>query len=127
MKKTKSEKMTGGTQDSGTGKKKKNIQAGFNEFLGIHKTGMELIKTAHKIDSSAIPLCMINAVIQVSNAYLGLFLTARLIDSLLASAFEHFSMRVWWYCQHYYLDWQIQFSQGCTRNLRIAFSWGSTS
>ncbi len=88
MKKTKSEKMTGGTQDSGTGKKKKNIQAGFNEFLGIHKTGMELIKTAHKIDSSAIPLCMINAVIQVSNAYLGLFLTARLIDSLLASAFE---------------------------------------
>ncbi len=67
-----------------TGKIKNWLDA----FLGIHKTGMELMKIAHKIDSSAIPLSMINALVLAADGYVGLFLTAGLIDSLLAGAFE---------------------------------------
>lgn len=71
-----------------TEKGKRKIKDRIDAFLGIHKTGMELMKIAHKIDSSAIPLSIINALLQVADIYLGLFLMARLIDSLLAGAFE---------------------------------------
>lgn len=67
-----------------TGKIKNRLDA----FLGIHKTGMELMKIAHKIDSSAIPLSIINALVLAADGYVGLFLMAGLIDSLLAGAFE---------------------------------------
>ncbi len=71
-----------------TEKGKIKIKDRIDAFLGIHKTGMELLKIAHKIDSSAIPLSIINALLQVADSYLGLFLTARLVDSLLAGVFE---------------------------------------
>ena len=58
------------------------------EFMGIHRTGVRLLKIAVKIDSSAMPLGMIQAVFQAVNTYLGLFLMARLIDSLLAGDFS---------------------------------------
>jgi len=58
------------------------------EMLGDHRTGLELLKLAMEIDSSAMPRNMIQAVLRVADAYLGLFLTARLIDSLLAGAFS---------------------------------------
>ena len=58
------------------------------EFMGIHRTGVRLLKIAAKIDSSAMPLGMIQAVFQAVNTYLGLFLMARLIDSLLAGDFS---------------------------------------
>jgi len=64
----------------------KQIRDKMKDALGIHKTGFELLKLAHKIDSSAIPLHIISAVSQVASSYLGLFFTARLIDSLMAGA-----------------------------------------
>ena len=54
----------------------------------IHKTGLELLKIAHKMDSSAIPLCIIHVIFKTADLYLGLFLTAGLIDSLLAGDFS---------------------------------------
>ena len=56
--------------------------------LGFHKTGIELLRIAHKVDSSAIPLRIISSVTSVAGAYLELYLTARLIDMLLAGAFR---------------------------------------
>lgn len=61
----------------------KKMTKGCSGAFGIHKIGLELIKLAHKIDSSAIPLRIIHAVLRVADVYLRLFLTARLIDSLL--------------------------------------------
>ena len=66
----------------------KYITDKITEVLTIHKTGLELLKIAHKMDSAIIPLQIIHAVIQVADIYLGLFFTAELIDSLLAGAFS---------------------------------------
>lgn len=55
---------------------------------GYHKTGIELLKLAHKVDSSAIPLRLISSVLDVAMGYLGLFLTARMIDLLLGGRFR---------------------------------------
>ncbi|MCI9319914.1 MAG: ABC transporter ATP-binding protein [Lachnospiraceae bacterium] len=66
----------------------KNMLNQWKDALGIHKTGLEILKMTHKLDSSAIPLRVIHAVIQVGNIYLGLFFTSKLIDSLLAGAFS---------------------------------------
>ncbi|MBD5459795.1 MAG: ABC transporter ATP-binding protein, partial [Lachnospiraceae bacterium] len=59
-----------------------------DQALGFHKTGLELLKIAHGVDSSAIPLRIISSVLDVAGGYLGLFLTARLIDLLLAGKFR---------------------------------------
>ncbi len=59
-----------------------------NATLNVHKIGLELLKTAHKIDSSAIPLSILQALVRVADTYLGLFFTARLIDSLMGSLFS---------------------------------------
>lgn len=59
-----------------------------SELMGIHRTGVRLLKLAARIDSSAMPLSMLHAVFQTADAYLGLFLTARLIDNLLAGDFS---------------------------------------
>lgn len=56
--------------------------------LEHHKTGFTLLKIAHKVDSSAIPLRIINAVINVAGAYLGLYLTAGFIDLLLNARYS---------------------------------------
>lgn len=66
----------------------RNITDKIKDAADIHRTGLELLKIVHKIDSSAIPLQIMGAAIQVANIYLGLRLTARLIDCLLEGAFS---------------------------------------
>lgn len=66
----------------------KDIRNKIRDAADIHRKGLELLKIAHKIDSTAIPLQIMQAVIQVVNSYLGLFLTAGLIDSLLEKDFS---------------------------------------
>ncbi len=66
----------------------KSVRDKIKNAAGIHRTGLELLKLAHKMDSSAIPLQILHALTQVAEIYLGLFLTARLIDSLLAGGFH---------------------------------------
>jgi len=59
-----------------------------DQILGCHKTGIELLKIAHEVDSAAIPLRIINTALKVLSAFLALFLTARLVDALLSEDFE---------------------------------------
>lgn len=56
--------------------------------LEHHKTGFTLLKIAHKVDSSAIPLRIINVALHVAGTYLGLYLTARFIDLLLNARYR---------------------------------------
>ncbi len=56
--------------------------------LEHHKTGFTLLKIAHKVDSSAIPLRIINVVLNVTGTYLGLYLTAGFIDLLLNARYS---------------------------------------
>ena len=60
----------------------------FHEFMGYHRTGLELMKIMHKVDSSAIPLRIIHSALNVAGEFLGLYLTACLIDELLAGRFS---------------------------------------
>lgn len=69
-------------------KRQRHRMEQIRDAAGIHGKGLELLKIIHRIDSSAIPLQLMDAVIQVANIYLGLFFTARLIDSLLEAAFR---------------------------------------
>ena len=69
-------------------KEKKSIFKKPGKSLGFHKTGLELLKIVHKVDSSAIPLRIIGSVLEAAGAYLNLYLTARLIDTLLAGRFQ---------------------------------------
>lgn len=78
---------------------RKKISRGFvarwAKSLEYHRTGLELLKLVHKVDQTAIPLRIMNSVLKVAGAYLGLYLTAGLIDTLLAGQFrESFS----WSC-----------------------------
>ncbi|MDE6925175.1 MAG: ABC transporter ATP-binding protein/permease [Acetatifactor sp.] len=66
----------------------KRITDKIKDTMNVHRTGLELLKTAHKIDSSAIPLQILHAVVRVADIYMGLFFTARLIDSLIAGGFS---------------------------------------
>lgn len=68
-------------------KRQPKILDKIRDAAGIHGKGLEMLKIIHGMDSSAIPLQIMNAVMRVANIYLGLFFTARLIDSLLAAAF----------------------------------------
>lgn len=67
----------------------KHIADKIKDTMNIHRTGLELLKIAHKTDPSAVPLQILQAVAQVADVYLGLFFTARLIDSLTAGDFHH--------------------------------------
>lgn len=58
-----------------------------HEFIFIHKTGLRLLKMIHRIDSAIIPLHMLEVCLSLAQIYSGLFLTAALIDALLAEAF----------------------------------------
>ncbi len=69
-------------------KRQRHRMEQIRDAAGIHGKGLELLKIIHRIDSSAIPLQLMDAVIQVTHIYLGLFFTARLIDSLLEAAFR---------------------------------------
>ena len=76
----------------GNEKKTNEKEDGFwkkpKEFLGYHRTGLELLKIMHKVDSSAIPLRIMHSVVDVAGGFLGLYLTAELIDRLLEGRFS---------------------------------------
>ena len=58
-----------------------------HEFISIHKIGFRLLKKIHSVDSAIIPLHMLEVCLSLVPIYAGLFLTAELIDSLLANNF----------------------------------------
>lgn len=78
---------------SGKGSSGENSRKGgglrgrLGKALEHHRTGLALLKIVHRVDSSAIPLRIINTVLGVAGAYLNLYLTARFIDTLLAGRF----------------------------------------
>jgi len=59
------------------------------EGFGFHKTGIKLLTILHQTDSSTIPLTMIYGVLQAAYPYLGLFLSAILIDFLIGNQFRN--------------------------------------
>ncbi|MCM1215724.1 MAG: ABC transporter ATP-binding protein/permease [Lachnospiraceae bacterium] len=67
---------------------RQNMLDQIRDAADIHRKGLEMLRIIHGIDSSAIPLKILDAVVQVAGIYLGLFFTAGLIDSLLAAAFS---------------------------------------
>lgn len=67
---------------------KKTLAQKLEKSFGYHRTGFALLKIAHKVDPSSIPLRIINSVINVVKTYLELFWTARLIDMLLTGDFS---------------------------------------
>lgn len=69
-------------------KENRKIFSGTGKALEHHKTGITLMKIAHRVDSSAIPLRIINTLINVTGAYLGLYLTAEFIDLLVAGRYS---------------------------------------
>lgn len=71
-----------------TDKEKGKFFRRIGKSLAYHKTGLELLKLVHRVDSAAIPLRIMNSVLKVAGAYLNLYLTARLIDTLLAGRFQ---------------------------------------
>ena len=57
------------------------------EFMSIHKMGFRLLKMIHREDSSIIPLHLLDMCLGLAQIYVGLFLTADLIDALLAGEY----------------------------------------
>lgn len=56
--------------------------------LSFHKSGFNTLKLIHKADSSAIPLSMINSLIQSLYPYITIFLSANLIDALITKKYS---------------------------------------
>lgn len=57
------------------------------ELTIIHKMGFRLLKMIHREDSSIIPLHLLELCLSLAQIYVGLFLTAGLIDGLLTGAY----------------------------------------
>lgn len=55
--------------------------------LSFHKTGAELLKIVHGVDSTVIPLALLEILVQILQSFAALILSARLIDALLDSSF----------------------------------------
>lgn len=55
----------------------------FKNFFLFHKEGFKCLKLIHKADSSAIPLSLLSALINTCFPYIELFLSARIIDTLI--------------------------------------------
>lgn len=56
--------------------------------LTFHKTGMRLLKIIHEMDSSAIPLSILSAVLTAGIPYINIFLSANIIDQLMQKQYE---------------------------------------
>lgn len=71
---------------------KKNVAGQQNEpqisLVGVHKIGFVLLKKIHSVDSTIIPLHMLEVCLSLCRIYGGLFLTAEMIDCLLAGNFD---------------------------------------
>ena len=59
-----------------------------NPFQSIHKTGFRLLKMIHAEDSIVIPMYLLDLVLSLGQIYIGLFLTAGLVDALLAGQYR---------------------------------------
>ena len=74
------------------GSDKKNVAGQQNEpqisLVGVHKIGFVLLRKIHSVDSTIIPLHMLEVCLSLCRVYGGLFLTAEMIDCLLAGDFE---------------------------------------
>jgi ABC-type multidrug transport system fused ATPase/permease subunit len=53
------------------------------ESFGYHKTGLRLLKIVHVMDNSAIPLSIINSILDAVLPYISFILSASIIDQLL--------------------------------------------
>lgn len=56
--------------------------------MSYHKTGFKLLKYLHYIDSSAIPLSIINAVFKAAFPFIGILLSSEIIDKLLEKEYK---------------------------------------
>ncbi len=54
------------------------------DLVSIHKIGFRLLRKIHQVDSLIIPLHLLNVCFSLVRVYAGLFLTAGMIDDLLA-------------------------------------------
>lgn len=54
----------------------------------FHKTGFRLLKLAHSLDTTFLPLYLLRSILQVGSVYVYLILNAALIDALLTTRFE---------------------------------------
>ena len=57
-------------------------------YLSFHKDGLEGLKMVHKVDSSAIPVTLLYALVKALYPYINLFLGAFIIDSLIEKEFK---------------------------------------
>lgn len=57
------------------------------ELVSIHKMGFRLLKMIHREDSTIIPMHLLELCLSLVQIYAGLFLTANLIDALLAGEY----------------------------------------
>ena len=76
-----------GERNSGGSKKAAGHSNPLRGFA-FHKTGFRLLKMAHSIDSTFLPLYLLRAIINVGSSYGSLMLNAALIDALLAARFR---------------------------------------
>ncbi|MDO4332549.1 MAG: ABC transporter ATP-binding protein [Eubacteriales bacterium] len=60
----------------------------FLKGFSFHKTGWQVLKIAHQVDSTMIPASILDAVLKLICIYAELFLSAALIDALLEGGFE---------------------------------------
>lgn len=58
------------------------------EWVSVHKMGFRMLKMIHKEDSAIIPLHLLEIGLSLAQVYAGLFLTAELIDRLLAGSYR---------------------------------------
>lgn len=57
------------------------------EILSVHKIGYRLLGMIHGVDSTIMPLHLLEVCLSAVQVYVGLYLTAGLIDLLLAGAY----------------------------------------
>lgn len=69
-----------------------------HELKSIHKMGFRLLKMIHREDSSIIPLHLLELCLSLAQIYAGLFLTANLIDALLAGAYREAAWQAGYLC-----------------------------
>lgn len=54
------------------------------EPLAFHRTGLRLLKILHGLDRALVPVLVVDAVTRVAATYANFFLTALLVNSLIA-------------------------------------------
>ena len=69
-------------------KESKSMLHSIKALAAIHRIGFRLLKRIHGVDSAIIPLHMLEVCLSLARIYAELFLTAELIDALLAKDFR---------------------------------------